>query len=262
MNLLQAGRRLAVTDESVHALVRAGIAIGRLDGVAGGATDGIRRLLELRAAVVPLGRGPDGMIAILRGDGEGEQQLTGYSAELHRPLAPEERADAGLLHVLLDARERRRDGGTARDISLVFSRTLWSTGALGGAWLAMPFTEERMPSAFGDERVWIDTFAAALEREATAAIDGIARARERMASDEKRVAALGRASYSALDLFHLLGDRLILSVSEAAVALGQTVPTAGAAMERLVAVGAAREVTGKARDRRFAYRALVNGVGP
>jgi len=33
-------------------------------------------------------------------------------------------------------------------------------------------------------------------------------------------------------------------------------------MERLVAVGAAREVTGKARDRRFAYRALVNGVGP
>lgn len=200
------------------------------------------------------------MIAILRADREGDGELVAFDETLGGVTAPG--APAGLPGALLAARERMRDGALAREASLAFTRQLWADGVLGGPWLSLPFDDASAPDSFGDVQGWLDATCAAMDREASAALHGLARARERVAGDEAKVRALGRAAYSALELFHLLADRLIVSIAEASVALGQTVPTAGAAMERLVRVGAAREVTGRARDRRFAYRALVNGMAP
>ncbi len=242
------------------ALAQSAVALGRLDGVAGIATPGLRRLLQLRCAVIPFGRGPDGMIAILRADREGDGDLVTFDQTLGEVTAAG--TPVGLLGALLAARERMRDGAPVRDASLGFTRQLWADGILGGPWLALPFDDTTAADPFGDASAWLDAACAAVEREASAALHGLARARERLAGDEAKVRALGRAAYSALDLFHLLADRLIVSIAEASVALEQTVPTAGAAMQRLVAVGAAREVTGRSRDRRFAYRALVNGMAP
>lgn len=261
--------------------MRSAVAVGRLDGVAGRVTSGLQRLLQLRCAVLPFGRGPDGMIAILRADREGDAELVAFDESLGGDVATSSAATnssgdarpaaaaaavtdapSGLLGALLAARERMRDGVPVRDASLAFSRQLWGDGVLGGAWLALPFDDARAPDAYGDVQEWLDATCAAVEREASATVRGLARARERLTGDEAKVRALGRAAYSALDLFHLLEERLIVSIAEASVQLGQTVPTAGAAMKRLVAVGAAREVTGRARDRRFAYRALVNGMAP
>lgn len=273
----------AVRPSTSNILARSAVAVGRLDGVAGLATSGLQRLLQLRCAVLPFGRGPDGMIAILRADREGDAELVLFDESLGGAIAAGSTATSssgdalpagaaaasavtgaspGLLGALLAARERLRDGVPARDASLAFSRQLWGDGVLGGPWLALPFDDASAPEAYGDVQGWLEATCAAVEREASATVRGLERARARLAGDEAKVRALGRAAYSALDLFHLLAERLIVSIAEASAQLGQTVPTAGAAMERLVAAGAAREVTGRARDRRFAYRALVNGMAP
>jgi Fic family protein len=69
--------------------------------------------------------------------------------------------------------------------------------------------------------------------------------------------ALGRAAYSALDILGLLRSDMMITIPDAARALGQTPPTAGAAVMRLVELGIAREVTGRSRSRAFVYAAAI-----
>ena len=60
----------------------------------------------------------------------------------------------------------------------------------------------------------------------------------------------------------LLREQIVISIPQASRALSLTPPTAGAAMTRLVELGIAREVTGKARSRAFAYERLAQALGP
>lgn len=269
---------MTITQQTSERLL---LAVGRLDASARLAPAGLARLLELRAAVVPFGAGPDGMIALLRGDREGEAALCEHFDNLLASNgAPLEFAVAdGLalaqLALVAAAREDGSDSavagtgtGTGTGIgagaaALACTTSLWRGGALGGPWLTLPINDGLHRIALlGTPEAWLAASALALEHEAAAVLNGLTRARERLATDEIKVAAIGRASYSALDLFHLLADRLMLTIGEAADVLGQTIPTAGAAMVRLEQLGVAREVTGRARSRAFAYRALINGVAP
>ena len=221
------------------------------------------------------------MIALLRGDREGEATLCEHFDNLLASNgAPLEFAVAdGLalaqLALVAAAREDVSDsavagtgtgtgtGTGAAAAALACTTSLWRGGALGGPWLTLPINDGLHRIALlGTPEAWLAASALALEHEAAVVLNGLTRARERLATDEIKVAAIGRASYSALDLFHLLADRLMLTIGEAADALGQTIPTAGAAMARLEQLGVAREVTGRARSRAFAYRALINGVAP
>ncbi len=253
---------------TANALLRAAVALGRLDGVARLSPPSLQRLLSLRCAVIPNGGGPDGMMALLRADREGEPELVAFADALCEPMATTAEQESitaaaeGLLPALLAAREAMRDGAGVPDASLAFSRQLWRDGTLGGPWLALPFADAGAPDAYGDPQTWLDAVSAAVARESEAAARGLERARERLNGDETKIRALGRAAHSALDLFRLLAERLIVSIGDVAPGLGQTVPTTGSAMARLERLGVAREVTGRARDRRFAYRALVNGMGP
>jgi hypothetical protein len=145
---------------------------------------------------------------------------------------------------------------TARLVSLAVTLVLCVGGAITDAWLTLPDVDS------ADDRSLRDTFAA-LAREARAAQSGLAAAQELVESDERRVqASLGRAAYSALDVLALLQDRIVVTIPETARALGQTPPTAGAAIARLVDLGIAREVTGKARSRAFAYDGIVRALEP
>jgi len=54
----------------------------------------------------------------------------------------------------------------------------------------------------------------------------------------------------------------VITVPETARTLGVSQPTAGSAVERLVKLGIAREVTGKARLRAFAYEGMVAALAP
>ena len=63
----------------------------------------------------------------------------------------------------------------------------------------------------------------------------------------------GRGAGSALALLDLLAGTPAITVVGAAAALALTVPTAGAAVDRLRGAGLLREITGRGRDRVFVY---------
>ncbi len=154
--------------------------------------------------------------------------------------------------------DRLRKAATAAEIArlgaLAVTLVLCVGGATTDAWVTLPSTPPNESLR--------DTFSA-LAREARAAERGLADAQELFDSDEQRVReSLGRAAYSALDLLGLLREQIVVTVPEAARTLDQTPPTAGAAIARLVELGIAREVTGKARSRAFAYEGIVRALAP
>jgi hypothetical protein len=141
-------------------------------------------------------------------------------------------------------------------LALAVTLTLCVGGATTDAWLTLPRAATQADAGLG-------AIFAALAREARAAERGLAGARELGEHDEQRVRdSLGRAAYSALDVLALLRNDIIITVPETARALGLTPPTAGAAVARLVELGIAKEVTGKARSRAFAYEGIVQALEP
>jgi hypothetical protein len=278
----------------------AATAIGRLDAAANLASAGFRELLVLRCIATPLKGSHSGMIALVRADGEGDDALFRYGtalrdgaararggalssvAKLHELLRVEAPSwHAGPIDDLLrDAHERTppvlkaalaalaisaesrsvEDGTAAANESqlsaLAVTLTLCVGGATTDAWLTLPPTHQSTDRTLGGTL-------AALAREARAAERGLTAARELGDADERRVrGSLGRAAYSALDVLALLRDQIVITVPETARALGLTPPTAGAAVARLVELGIAREITGKARSRAFAYDGMVRAVAP
>jgi Fic family protein len=102
----------------------------------------------------------------------------------------------------------------------------------------------------------------AVANEATSTAEALSRLFE---EDRRRVEQLGRAAPSALKVYDLLRDRIVISSTRVAEITGLTWPTAQAAMKRLESLGIVREVTGKKRDRIYAYlaqlRVLDEGTG-
>lgn len=72
--------------------------------------------------------------------------------------------------------------------------------------------------------------------------------------DREKIAAVGRAAGSALQLHDLLQQRPALSAARARAALKLSKPTVHAAIAQLEKVGILREITGRARNRVFAYK--------
>ena len=106
----------------------------------------------------------------------------------------------------------------------------------------------------GDWEGWLDFF---LDGVATIADEAVASARELfavVAADRARVLAHEGMSVIALRLFELLPRHPVVSVASVMTLVDTTKPTAGRAIELLVAAGVLVETTGKKRDRSFVYR--------
>jgi hypothetical protein len=285
--------------EAIRSYEDASTAIGRLDAAGRLATAGLRDLLVLRCIATAVGATHSGMIALVRADGEGPASHRAYADALREGAA---RARGGALpsvaylHTLLrlpgdglpvgpiddllrDVHERtppvlkaalaalavraasqvdpEQTHAPATVLpALVVALVLCAGGATTDAWLTLP------APPVGAGYSLADTFTA-LAREARAAAQGLTAARGLCDADESRVrAAFGRAAYSALDVLTLLRAAIVITIRDAARTLGLTPPTAGAAVARLVELGIAREVTGKARSRAFAYEGMVKALAP
>jgi len=117
----------------------------------------------------------------------------------------------------------------------------------------------------GDWEGWLRFFligAEAVANEATATAEALS---DLFRHDRARVEKLGRAAPSALRVYDLLRDRILISSTRVAETLGLTWPTIQAAIERLEGLGIAMEVSGKRRDRIYAYerqlKVLDEGTG-
>jgi len=110
----------------------------------------------------------------------------------------------------------------------------------------------------GDWEGWIDFF---LDGVATIADEAVASARELfalVAADRARMLAHVGMSVVALRLFELLPRHPVVTVASAMKLVETTKPTAGRAIELLVAAGVLVETTGKRRDRSFVYRSYLD----
>jgi hypothetical protein len=75
------------------------------------------------------------------------------------------------------------------------------------------------------------------------------------ADEDEHLARVGRAAVTGRRVLAVLRDALATSVPDLSERLALSRPAAGAALERLVELGLAEEVTGRARDRVFVYAA-------
>jgi hypothetical protein len=152
--------------------------------------------------------------------------------------------------------------------ALAAALLLCGGGAITDTWVTLPLTPEGALSVGPDPHdaswtAWCRHAFTELAREARAAERAAAEARKQVETDRELVReAFGRASYSALDMLDLLAHDLVTNVPDAARTLNQTPPTAGAAVARLVDLGIASEVTGRARSRSFVYIRLVDAMAP
>jgi Fic family protein len=109
----------------------------------------------------------------------------------------------------------------------------------------------------GDWEGWLDYF---LDGVATIAGEAVSSARDLfglVAEDRARVLADAGASIAAIRLFEMLPRHPIVSVAGVVKRLDTTKPTAGRAIEALENAGVLVELTGKKRDRSWAYQTYL-----
>ena len=107
---------------------------------------------------------------------------------------------------------------------------------------------------------WLRFFLEGVAVAAQEAADTAERTLRLFASDRKKIEKLGRAASSALRVQEFMQRNPFLRIRTAAKALKLTIPTVTSALNHLVRLGIAREVSGKRRDRLFAYSRYVNMV--
>ncbi|MCA9633213.1 MAG: Fic family protein [Myxococcales bacterium] len=110
----------------------------------------------------------------------------------------------------------------------------------------------------GDWEGWLAFF---LEGVTTIANESVASARELyglVADDRTRTLASESTTVAALRLFELLPRHPVVSLASVTRLLNTTKPTAGRAIESLLAVGVLVETTGKKRDRTYVYERYLD----
>lgn len=110
----------------------------------------------------------------------------------------------------------------------------------------------------GDWEVWLDFFFEGVQTTATGAVATAHRLLGLFSRDAERVRNLGRATANALRVFDVLRARPLARINDLAARTGVAYPTAARAIEVLARVGIVREITGRSRDRIFAYDGYIS----
>jgi len=105
----------------------------------------------------------------------------------------------------------------------------------------------------GDWEGWMRFFLDCVTEAADDAIASAQRLHVVTAADRTKVAAHARTTVPAIRLFELLPSHPMVTLSLASKLLGVSKPTAVKAIDALQAAGVLREITGKRRDRVYAY---------
>jgi Fic family protein len=110
----------------------------------------------------------------------------------------------------------------------------------------------------GDWEGWLDFF---LDGVATIGEEAVTTARELFSTvthDRARVLEATASSVASIRLFEALPKHPIVTVASAMKILEASKPTAGRAVDALVAAGVLQEMTGRQRSRSFAYGAYMD----
>jgi Fic family protein len=105
----------------------------------------------------------------------------------------------------------------------------------------------------GDWEAWLAFFLEGVQQTAEGAVATAERLVTMFGVDRGRIEAAGRRASSALRVHEAMKARPIASVREVCRTSGLSFPAVSSAMDLLVELGIARELTGKLRNRLFAY---------
>ncbi len=178
--------------------------------------------------------------------------------------------EAGLVHVQFESIHPFLDGN-GRVGRLLVTLLLCSKGVLTEPLLYPSLYLKTNRSQYYDllQRVrtdgaWEDWLAFFLDGVAAAAQeagDTAERTLRLFANDRQKIRVLGRAATSALRVHELMERNPFVRIRTAAKALKLTIPTVTSALNHLLQLGIVKEVSGKRRDRLFAYSRYVSMVG-
>jgi Fic family protein len=176
---------------------------------------------------------------------------------------------AGLLHVQFETIHPYLDGnGRIGRLLITLLLEHWKLLTEPLLYLSLHFKRHRdeyyrrldAVRSDGDWEGWIDYF---LEGVATIADEAVSSARELfalVAKDRARVLLHAGTSVAAVRLFELLPRHPIVSVAQVVKRIETSKPTAGRAVETLEKAGVLVEITGKKRDRSWAYQSYLAGL--
>ena len=169
---------------------------------------------------------------------------------------------AGLAHVQFETIHPFLDGN-GRVGRLLITFLLCHRGALREPLLYLSLYFKQNRAAYyelldrvrreGDWEAWLEFFFEGVWQVATEAVVAAERLEAMFRKDRATIEAAGRRAGSALRVHEALMARPIQSLASAAKATGLSFSGASAAMRLLVDLGIGRELTGKPRDRLFAY---------
>jgi Fic family protein len=111
--------------------------------------------------------------------------------------------------------------------------------------------------AKGDWEAWVDFFLEGVDQTARAAVQTARRLVDIFETDTRRLQQTGRSAASALRVLGALRQRPVLTLKHLRDVHGMSFPTAAKAMQSLVALGIARELTGQRRNRVFVYEGYL-----
>ncbi|HWA90017.1 MAG TPA: Fic family protein [Rhizomicrobium sp.] len=193
--------------------------------------------------------------------------LSAFEKYIHAGNGLPELVRAGLLHAQFETIHPYLDGN-GRIGRLLIALLLEHWGLLHGPLLYLSLFFKRHREEYyrrlnavrtdGDWEGWLDFF---LDGVATIADEAVASARDLFAqinADRVRLLGAGAASVSAVRLFDQLPRQPILSVTSAMQLLKTTKPTATRAIDVMARLGILVEITGRKRDRSFAYQAYLD----
>ena len=109
----------------------------------------------------------------------------------------------------------------------------------------------------GDWETWVDFFLEGICDTADNAVTTAKNLVELFKADETKVQSLGRAASSTLHVFQRFKQRPILTVRRISEDTGLSFPAASNAVKRLEDLGIVREITGRHRNRVYAYQQYI-----
>ena len=109
----------------------------------------------------------------------------------------------------------------------------------------------------GDWEGWLDFFLEGIERTARNAVETAHRLERLFQRDRGNVQRTGGQASSTLRVFNQLCQRPLLNISGASKKTGLSTPTVTKAVNALIKLGIARELTGKKRNRVFGYHDYI-----
>ncbi|ROR02915.1 Fic family protein [Desulfosoma caldarium] len=108
--------------------------------------------------------------------------------------------------------------------------------------------------AEGDWEAWLDFFLEGVESTATGAVESVLRLLALFRQDEQKIQRACRRASTALQVFRVLCQRPLVTVNEVCRRAGLSFPAAAKAIATLQRLGIVQEITGRRRNRAFAYQ--------